>query len=395
MQKRYRLAVVNTHPIQYFAPLYRRIAESSEIDITVYYCSRQSVTAHAVDEGFGRPVVWDVPLLHGYRHGFLANLWGEIGAERGFFGLINPGIVLELFRGRYDALWVHGHYPFTHLLAILAAKLAGVRVFMRSETHLVLQRSGLKRVLRGPLMKLLYRMCDACLYIGSRNRDFYRHHGVPEEKLFFVPYTVDNEFFASLVAASAPERSRLKAELGIAAGVPVILFASKLIPRKRAGDLLAAYARLRAQGIDAALVIIGSGSEYAQLKEDARSSGIPAVHFLGFVNQSELPRYFSMADVFVLPSADEPWGLIINEAMCSGLPIVTTREVGASADLVRPGETGFVYEAGDIDTLEQCLTRLVRSPELRVRLGANGRTFMNGWSYAECITGIREALGRG
>lgn len=392
MAKRYRLAVINSHPIQYFAPFYRRISATRDIDITVYYCSRQSLEAGFVDPGFGKEVVWDVPLLDGYRYKFLANLGGDRGA-RGFFSLVNLSVIGELWREKYDAVLIHGHGHATNLLALLTAKLARTRVFMRGETHLLLRRHPLKRALRKPLMALLYRLCDACLYIGTRNREFYEVHGVPSHKLFFVPYAVDNQSFSDAAFKARPKREALRARLGIPLEMPVILYASKLMRRKRPRDLLLAFSRLRQRGVRAALVYVGDGEERASLMRDAVASGFaPDVFFVGFINQSNLPEYYAIADAFVLPSEDEPWGLIINEAMCAALAVVSTSEVGAAPDLVIHEETGFVYPVGDVDSLSSHLERLTRDVEQGRRMGARAHDRIMTWSYDKCIEGIRSAL---
>lgn len=391
MGKRFRLGVLNSHPIQYFAPLYKRIAETDDIDVTVYYCSRQGLEKGFVDPGFGKEVVWDVPLLDGYRHKFLPAIGGDRGV-RGFLNPFNPSIVRELWRERYDALLIHGHNSASNLLALVAAKLTGTRVFMRGETHLALRRSALKRVIRGPAMALLYRLCDACLYIGTRNREFYSAHGVADEKQFFVPYTVDNEAFAAKAERASAQGHQLRMSLGIERTLPVILYASKLTERKRPADVLRAHAELARRGIKAALVIVGDGEQRKRLEEQARELATPNVSFAGFVNQDEIPAYFSLAEVFVLPSENEPWGLIINEAMSCGVPVVTTSEVGAAVDLVENGVTGFAYPAGDVRALADSLQRILEDETAARGMGEQCRRRMSRWSFAEDIEGIREAL---
>jgi glycosyltransferase involved in cell wall biosynthesis len=391
MTARYRLAVFNSHPIQYFAPLYKKLAAQDDIDLTVFYGSRQGVERGRVDDGFSTEVVWDVPLLEGYRHEFLANLRGDRGVN-GFFTQIIPSIVTRIGKGRFDALIIHGHNSATNLLAIAAAKMAGVGVFMRGETHLMLERPGLKRAIRGPLMRTLYQLCDACLYIGSLNRAFYEAHGVGAGRLFFVPYTVDNDRFMQRADASRISRGEMRRSLQVPEDAVLILFASKLIARKRPMDLLEAFARMRSAGLNVELMFVGSGELEKELKGRADVLGVGGVHFTGFVNQRDLPGHFAASDVFVLPSENEPWGLIINEAMCAGLPVVTTHEVGAAADLVRHGETGFVYERGDIAALADRLTTLVQDAPMRARLANNGRDLVRHWSYNQCVEGIRAAL---
>lgn len=393
MARKFKLAVLNSHPIQYFAPLYRRLATTDDIDTTVFYCSRQGVSSGFVDAGFGHEVVWDRPLLEGYRHHFLSNMRKDVG-PRGFFSLMNLSIAKELWKGRFDALIIHGHNYAANLIALAFAKLFGTAVFMRGETHLLLRRGALKSALRGPLMSALYGMCDACLYIGKWNREFYEHHGVGPEKLFFVPYTVDNEFFIREAQEHAVARQAFRAEMGVDQGSTLVLYASKLIARKRPADLLEAFARVRSRDAKAHLAFVGDGPLRAQLEAMARSRGIPDVHFLGFCNQTALPRYFNAADIFVLPSEDEPWGLIINEVMCAGTAVISTSVVGASADLVLDGQTGFVYPPGDIQALASAIETLSRDPQLAIAMGERARATITRWSYEECVNGIRSALQR-
>ncbi len=390
MRERFRLVVVNSHPIQYFAPLYRRLAQHDAINVHVLYCSRQGVDPRSLDPGFGRRVIWDTPLLDGYSYEFVGNLLGDRGV-RGFFSLVNLGIIGRLASGRYDALLVHGHQFFTYVLAILVAKAVGTRVFLRTETTLLIEPTGLRAILRRAVVAL-YRRCDAFLYIGSKNREFYESIGIPRERLFPAPYTVDNELFSAAAGPDASTRPTLHEELGLDKEVPIILYASKLTPRKRALDLLKAYEAVRRLGIRGALAFIGDGSERAALEEHARAYDVEDVFFLGFKNQSELPNYYAQADLFVLPSEREPWGLVVNEAMCAGTPVITTTDVGASYDLVTSGETGFVYEAGDVSALERLLARCLGDREICQRMSENCIARMKHWSYRECVDGVLAAL---
>jgi glycosyltransferase involved in cell wall biosynthesis len=384
-----KLAILNTHPIQYFAPLYRRLAQEPDIDLTVYFCSRQGAEEY-VDVGFGERIKWDRSLLDGYEHKFLKN-WRAGDQVGGFGSLINPGIVSELRRHRYDALIVNGHNHATYLLAMLAAKTLGTAVMMRCETHLGLQRSAFKKLVRKPLLSFLYnRVCDLCLPIGTLNKEFYLFHGVDRNRLFTVPYTVDNEYFT--LAARQYAGPDLREELGIPQGKPIVLFASKLLSRKRPMDLLLAFHRLQAQGVNAALLFVGSGERELELKNYVREHQLSDVYFLGFRNQSELPKFYSMADVFVFPSENEPWGLVLNEVMCAGLPVVASREIGAVPDLVHHGVNGFTYGAGDIDQLSSCLIQLLEAPEKRRLMAKESRTIIGQWNYEYCVSGIVQAL---
>lgn len=391
MGERFRLAILISHPIQYFAPLYRRLAQEPSIDLTVYFCSPQGVQTYE-DEGFGVSVRWDTPLLEGYKHKFLRNL-RRTERVAGFFSLVNPGLVTELWRNRYDALLVTGHMYFSYLLGILAAKATGTSVWMRSETHLLLSRSRLKLALRGPVMRFFYRvLCDRCLPIGTRNREFYVAHGVRQEYLFDVPYVVDNDYFIKATAPFKAPQGEARSELGLPADKSLILYASKLIPRKKPCDLLVAFRMLRERGIQACLVFVGSGELEQSLQAYVNQHRIPDVHFAGFQNQTDLPKFYAMADIFVLPSEDEPWGLVINEAMCAGVPIVASEEIGAVPDLVRHGYNGYTFPAGDVEQLATYLQKLISDKGIRKSMGEKSLEIIHSWDLDNSASGILAAM---
>jgi glycosyltransferase involved in cell wall biosynthesis len=385
-----KLAILNTHPIQYFAPFYRRLSLEPDIELTVYFCSNQGAEDY-FDGGFGERVKWDRPLLDGYNHHFLKNL-RQRDRVGGFWSLINCEIINELRRNKYDALWVNGHNHATYMIGIWAARMLGIPVFMRCETHLSLRRSSIKRVIRKPLMRFFYnRLCDVCLPIGTRNREFYLDHGVSENRLFTVPYAVDNDYFTRAVE-SINDREKVRDELGLPSTKPLILFASKMLPRKRPMDLLSAYHRVRDSGTDAGLVFVGSGVQEELLRNYVREHQLSDVYFFGFRNQSELPKFYAAADVFVFPSEDEPWGLILNEAMCAALPVIVSKEIGAVPDLVHNGQNGFTFEARNVDQLTDCLHRLLEAPDMMKTMGARSREVINEWDYERCVRGIKNAL---
>jgi glycosyltransferase involved in cell wall biosynthesis len=278
------------------------------------------------------------------------------------------------------------------LLAVAAAKASGVPVFTRGETHLGLQRSPLKAVLRRPVMRAYYGQMAGALAIGAANRAFYRAMGVPEAKIFSVPYTVDNERFIQASSLTADQRTAERKALGVEDDLPIILYAAKFFGRKRPDDLIRAAARLRDAGEAFHLVMIGAGEREADLRVLVQTLALNNVTFPGFVNQSVLPRAYAAGDIFVLPSDNEPWGLAVNEAMCAGLPIVLSEEIGCAVDLVRDGVNGKTFPAGDVQVLANALQPLVRDPEVRRRMGAASLKIISHWSYAECLEGIRAAL---
>lgn len=391
MTQRTRIAVVNSHPIQYFAPLYAYLNKAPGLEVTALYLSDLSIRG-GKDAGFGREVKWDVDLLAGYRSKFL----GKAARKRepgGFWSLVAPEIWNEVTSGRYDVLWLHGHNYAANLIALAAARIARIPVMMRGETHLGLARHGMKGRLRRPLMGALYAQCDRLLAIGSANTEFYRAMGVSSDKIVLVPYAVDNDRFIRAADLTAQERAEVRKSYNLAVDRPVILYAAKFTNRKRPGDLLQAVRHLRSQtDREFTVVMAGSGELENGLRAFCSEHGLSNVVFIGFVNQSQLPALYAASDVFVLPSEQEPWGLAVNEAMCAGLPIVVSREVGCARDLVHEGVNGFTPHAGDVVALSEALAFLIENDRLRRQQGEQSLARIRQWGYPQCLEGIQAAL---
>lgn len=384
-----KLAILATHPIQYQAPLFRALAAHPELDVKVYFCARDGA-AEYFDAGFGRRVQWDVPLLEGYDHEFLPN-WSPRPNPSRFAGVINPQIVARLRRDHPDALLLQGWSRTTEWIAMLAAFTTGIPVLFRTEAHLLRPPRGWRRVVKQAILPQALRRVHTCLAIGTLNYAFYRAYGVDEHRILQAPYAVDNDFFTAAADRLAPRRDALREKHGVPGAAPIILFAGKLIPQKAPMDLLRAFARA---GAGARLVYVGDGALRDLLEKEAQALGVAErVIFAGFRNQSELPEWYALSDVFALPSTYETWGLVVNEAMCYGLPIVASDSVGAAADLV-DRENGAVFPTGDVDELAKQLTQILSDPEGRTVMGKRSRARIEAWSYRENVDAIVEAVRR-
>jgi len=397
IRKKLRLAYLVSHPIQYQAPLLRRIAQEPDIDLTVFFGSDFSVRGYW-DDGFGVDVKWDVPLLEGYRYEFLPVL-RDVGTQT-ITSPLNHGIARHL-RGNgsappFDALWVHGYAMVNSLYAMLAAKALGIPVLVRADMWLEDRpRGSTTLLLKNLYFRLLGQLVDGVLSVGTRNEAYWRHYLGDDFPQSLMPYAVDNEYFQRRSHEARARRSSLLAELNLDPARPVILFASKLQRRKRCADLLEAYLRLSpAPGIEPHpyLLIVGDGEERAALEQQAAASSCEGIRFCGFRNQSELPGFFDIASVFVLPSQHEPWGLIVNEVMNASRAVIVSDDVGCAPDLITDGVEGCIFPVGDIDALTNALRRVLASPATAEEMGRRALARIETWSFEEDIQALRRAL---
>jgi glycosyltransferase involved in cell wall biosynthesis len=312
--RKLRLAYLVTHPIQYQAPLLRRIAAEPDIDLTAFFAtdfSARSFKAH----DFAQQISWDVPVLEGYRHEVLPRLdkGPPEGIEPmlGFWSPLSHGIGKALDRGGFDALWVHGYARWHHWCAIAAAKRRGIKVMLRDEaTPISAQRGALKTVAKRVFFAGLRGGVDAFLAIGTLNRRYYELNGVDPARITLVPYAVDNAHFRKGALEAAEKRAAYRAELGLEAGRPILLSCGKLIERKRPLQLLEAFARVQSDPAlrNPILVFAGDGPLRAEVEARAKSLPPGSVKVLGFVAQSLLPRAYDLCDAFILPSGRKPGG---------------------------------------------------------------------------------------
>jgi len=380
-----RVAHLVFFPIQYFAPLYRELARRPEIDHTVYFYSDATLRRFHDDE-FGREIQWDTPLLGGYESRFCSSALKK-GIRGGFFQHPNWDIIHETAFGKYDVIWVHGYADPNTWLTAIAASICGTRLLIREEQTLLNGRPWYKRALKAVMLRALFR--SACgLYIGENNRRYFEHYGMPKSRLFPARYCVDNDFFRGKAEELAPKRGEIRAEFGITDDAPVILFSGKFIEKKQPLLLIEAFARV-CREIPCWLLMAGDGPLRKPMEELIRRLQIPNVLMPGFQNQTELPRAYIAADIFVLPSAYmETWGLVVNEAMNFSLPVVVTDKVGCAADLVREGWNGFVVDHQRVDALVEAMASLVKDQEMRQRLGRRSYDMLSNYSIKACADDI-------
>ena len=392
-----RAAYLLSHPIQYQSPLLRRLAQQQELELTVLYTADFSLRSYQ-DQGFGIAVEWDVPLLGGYRHEFLPRLFESNTIS--FFRPLNYGIFGRLRRGKFDVLWIHGYATLNSWTAMVAAKMLGIPVLLRTDSTLIDHPRGpLKLALKRIFFRILRQFTYGVLSVGQRNTEYWQHHFGTDVPVFSIPYSVDNAFFKRRSQEATGTREELRRELQLAPGRPVILFASKLLERKRCMDLVQAYLQLLERHADRAdqalrpyLLIVGDGEERPQIEARLRDANSEGIRMLGFRNQSELPRFYDLCDVFVLPSIHEPWGLVVNEVMNAGRPVIVSDQVGCQPDLVFDGDNGAVFPVQNIAALTDALDRLLADPTVCRKMGQRSLQRIQAFSFDANVEGLMRAF---
>lgn len=360
-----RLGILTSHPIQYQAPWFRGLAK--ELDLEVFFCHYQSAKEQG-EAGFGLEFEWDVDLLSSYKYRFLNNVAARPGVNR-FAGCDTPEIREVIANRKFDAFIVSGWNLKSYWQAVRACRHSGVPVMVRGDSQLLTPRSWWKRWAKEICYRWLLRQFDGFLVVGQRNREYLAHYGVPHKKMFLAPHFVDNSWFREKADSLKCQRKEIRKQWGAGEKTLVALYVGKFQAIKRPGDLLWALAEAKArvnqpvgqaakQRIPNMLaVFVGSGAMETRMRADAAVLGVDA-HFAGFKNQSELPGYYVAADVLVLPSESETWGLVVNEGMACGLPAIVSDMVGCAPDLICEGKTGFTYPVGDTVALASRLQQI-------------------------------------
>jgi glycosyltransferase involved in cell wall biosynthesis len=377
-----RLAVLASHPVQYYGPLFRRLAQ--RVDLTVLFAHRATPQDQA-RAGFGTAFEWDVDITSGYEHRFLENVARRPGADQ-FGGCDTPSVGARLREGRFDALLVMGWHLKSYVQGLIAAKRLGLPVLVRGDSHLDTPRSSLKRIAKALAYPHLLWLFDAALYVGQRSRTYYTYYGYPERRLFFSPHCVDTERFATWGTPEA--RAELRSAFGISPEARVALFAGKLVAFKRPADVVRAIEVCRESGRRLDVMVAGDGELREGLQSLASQCNVP-LHFLGFCNQSRMPAAYAASDVLVLPSdGRETWGLVANEALACGRPIIVSDACGCAPDLAADGQVGRVFPTGNVRALAAAIEAMFENPPSPAAIAAVSRRH----SLDAAVTGIIEAL---
>ena len=343
-----RVAVVSPEPTPYRAPLFDRIAAREDIDLTVVYAAR-TVAGRTWSVGLDHPAVF----LSGVRVPFVGRLLRHDYP-------VTPGVAGALRRSRPDVVVVSGWSTFASQAALAWCRARGVPYVLHVESHDLGPRAGWRRAVKGTIVPRLVRGAANVLVVGSAARDSIVARGASPQQVRVFANTVDVPHWierADRLTRGARENV-------------VVLSVGRAVPEKGFDVLEAACA----------------------------AAGVELQTVAGGLSQEELAQRYVDADVFALLSRHETWGVVVNEAAASGLPLVLSDRVGAAHDLLRDGENGFVVPPDDVPAATAALRRLAADPELRRRMGERSRELVRAWGYEPSVesfvAAVREATAR-
>jgi len=369
---------------------------AKEVDLEVYYFSDSSVKG-GFDKGFGKTVSWDMPLLNGYTYHFLKNHRAERGLNNNFLDVWNPGAWKVVWNSNAEVILLNGWTYSSIWLVLLIAKLRKKKVWLRAENPLNQELKKSKKIIwakKVVLQQILFRrMVNKCLFIGTQSKSFFKYYGVQEERLVYTPYAVDNTHFRAAWENAKGQLPQIKEKLALPKDKKIILFSGKYISKKNPLDLLKAFACLDSDKYF--LLMVGDGPLRPVMEQFIQTQGIQNVLLTGFVNQSEIPLYYAVADVFVMCSGmGETWGLAVNEAMNFGKPVIVSDTCGCSSDLVKHNENGFIFNEGNTEQLANYLQQTLDDDNFRERAGRKSLEIIDAFSIEHIVHNIHLALNK-
>ena len=360
-----RIAVFFSHPIQYFTPLWQELSRRPGVTLRVYYFSRQGLDP-SLDADFGVSFAWDIDLLAGHDSRFLPRQWPTHDPHDSSPRGLNHGILAALREG-WDAVVISGYAHANNWLITAACNALGIPVLLWADSNPRIERGKAtwKLATKRAVLPLYLQRIAAFLASGGGTREYFEHYGVDPRAVFIVPCAVDVARFRNTVRDATPARiAELRDRWRIPHAKRIVMFCGKLAPWKRPLDVLAAVKRLNRT--DTLAVFVGDGEQRGTLEEQLEGHG----RVVGFVNQSEIPLVLSLADVLVLSSEFEPYGMVVAEAQTLGVPAIVSDACGCYGpdSVLLDGVSGFVYPSGDVPALTEHLRRVLDDDALRARL---------------------------
>jgi glycosyltransferase involved in cell wall biosynthesis len=363
-----KIAIVVSHPIQHFCPMYASWAANVNFKLKVFFASSKGVNQY-FDPSFNKEISWNNLYLDKFEHEFLNDgktleLNKQIDA---------PGIKKRLDDYNPDILIVYGYTQKLQQRAKKWAKENNKKVLMISDAELRHYRPLYVRLLKHFLIPKKLKVFDGFLTVGDANEDYYLHYGVLKEKLFRSPFPIDIFLYEEAFKIKDELRKEIRNKYNINDDDIVLSNVGKFVKWKRQIDIIKALKLLENKYNRIVLFLIGSGEEENYLQNEANKLKHNKVILTGFINPEELPAYYAASDIYIHPSERDAHSLSVSEAILMGCPVIISDTCGSygPTDDVQPNVNGFVFKAGDINSLSKDILKLYSDNELRKRFENN------------------------
>jgi glycosyltransferase involved in cell wall biosynthesis len=382
MKLKHKIALISSHPIQYNSPIFRLLAEQNEIELKVFFTWGEKSIDSKFDPDFGRVIEWDIPLLEGFDYHLSRNVAKKPGSHH-FRGIITPDLINEIKEFKPDVIWIWGWAFQSHLKVMMSFK-GKTPIWFRGDSTLIDESKGfsLKKNARRIFLNWVYSYVDKVFSVGTNNSEYFEKHGIKQENIILAPHSIDNLRFLEESRKSKFEVEKKRKELGIGSNKFVLLFAGKLEEKKNPLFFLEVCKRMI--NTDVTGIIIGNGKLESSLKKNAEN-----IIFLDFQNQSNMPSFYCLANIFVLPSngPGETWGLSMNESLACGVPVAASIHCGGSVDLIDENN-GFIFDPKDgVDSFIEKLTNFRNQPSTDFR-----SEFLYKFNYQRIVDAVIKEL---
>lgn len=372
-----KVALIHNIIAPYRIPIFEDLANHPIIDLKVFYCAKTHSNRN-----------WEIDTRETYDYKVLAGICIHIG---GINYHVNPSIVLELLRSKFDVVILAGCTDFTTQIGFIFSKLFKKPVIIWSE-GILSARSKIGKLI-SPLTNCMISNADAIIVPGKLSRQYHISCGASPERVFIGPSIVDNDYYIDQCSSIKQKKESIKKELGIGNN-KIIVFVGRLVVKKGVQILLEAFQLLRSSRDDISLLIVGDGPERDQFETWVSDHNIQGVIFTGWTDGDEKVKYYAIADVFVLPTMEDVWGLVVNEAMCCGLPIITSSSAGCSIDLVENDQNGYIVNPNNVDDIYQALLGVFEDPTKAELMGRRSlEKIQKDFSVEKTVDGFLSAIG--
>lgn len=384
-----RIVALNSHPIQYFVPLYQKMAADQDIDLTVWYYSSHGATTY-FDKEFGVAFQWNIPMLEGYRYEYISKNPDQTPPSGGFFSTLYWSVIPKLWRMPKSTILIYGWNSVINWLVIIFGRLFGHTITLRCDIPVMRETlySGWKKWLRVLIFRyILFPWVNYFLYIGQQNKAFYLKYGASLNKLIFTPFAVDNDRF-SQAYNKLDNKTSIRNKLGLPVEKRIFVYSGKLIHLKQPLLLVEAFKHLSQK--QNCLLLVGDGELRGEIEQLAKQYNLD-IRISGFVNQLDIEEYYAASDIFVMPSRLEAWGLSVNEAMNFNLPLILSDHTGCAEDLLNTNKNGYIFQFDKIEDLKACLVKMADLPKEQLdSMGAYSGTIIKDYSYIKFIQSIKK-----